>query len=66
MNPEEKERMIKMELQIEQLLKQVNKLTTLVEKLDKQSSYVRGGILVVLAVGGIITFFSKVIQDWFL
>jgi hypothetical protein len=64
MTPVERDRLTKVEIQLDTIYKDVTKIAEIADRLDKQSSRVRGGILVILALGGLVTFFSDQLQRW--
>ena len=64
MTPDERDRLSRVEIQLQQIQKDVSKIADIATRLDQQSSRVRGGLLVLLALGGLVTFFSDQLQKW--
>ena len=64
MTPDERDRLSRVEIQLQQIQKDVSKIADIAMRLDQQSSRVRGGLLVLLALGGLVTFFSDQLQKW--
>ena len=64
MTPDERDRLSRVEIQLQQIQKDVSKIADIATRLDQQSTRVRGGLLVLLALGGLVTFFSDQLQKW--
>ena len=64
MTPEERDRLSRVEIQLQQIQRDVSKIADIATRLDQQSTRVRGGLLVLLALGGLVTFFSDQLQKW--
>ena len=65
MTPEERDRMVRLESHIDNMGREIASMYVVVQRLDKQSTYVRGGLLVILGLGGLVTFFSDLAKKWF-
>ena len=65
MSPEERDRMVSLEIKIDRLIKEVEDMGIIVIRLDRQSTLVRAGFIIILAFGGIATWFSNLFSKWF-
>lgn len=60
MTPDERDRLIRLEERLSALTAEVHGVATICAKLDRQAQWVRGGLLLAIALGGIASWLGDI------
>jgi hypothetical protein len=60
MTPEERDRLVRLEVELDNIQKDVTAIRSVTDSLNTQSLYVRGALIVAIALGGVLAWASNI------
>lgn len=60
MTPEERDRLVRLEVELDNIQKDVTAIRSVTDALNTQSLYVRGALIVAIALGGVLAWASNI------
>jgi hypothetical protein len=60
MTPEERDRLVRLEVELDSIQRDVTAIRSVTDSLNTQSLYVRGALIVAIALGGVLAWASNI------